>query len=87
MLHTSYIYQINQIDQKQTNYHQFQSQSNLIKKLDVTYFLQLSNQSIKSSSISISIKFHQYLMLHTLYIYQINQINQKPINQIIININ
>jgi hypothetical protein len=111
MSHTSYIYQINQ---KQTNYHRFQYQSNFINIwcyilptfiksiknkrniinfninqisliFDVTYFLHLSNQSNqsktnKSSSIWISIKFHQYLMLHTLYIYQINQIKQKQTN-------
>jgi hypothetical protein len=84
MLHTSYIYQIDQINQKQTNYHQFEYQSNFINIW--CYILPTFINTIKNklSSIWISIKFHQYLMLHTSYIYQINQ---KPINQIIININ
>jgi hypothetical protein len=86
MLHTPYI------NQKQTiisnlNFHQISS------IFDVTYKLHLSNQSnqrktIKSSSISILIKFHKYSILHTYYTYQINQINQINENkQIIISLN
>jgi hypothetical protein len=49
---------------------------------DVTYSLYLSNQlkTNKLSSIWISIEFHKCLILHTSYIYQINQINQKQTN-------
>jgi hypothetical protein len=83
LLHTIYIYQSNQINQKQTNHHQFEY-NQISSIFDVTYILHLTNQSNqsktnKSSSISKSIKFHQYLM--TYFLNLSNQSNQSKTNK------
>jgi hypothetical protein len=78
MLHTNYIIKsIKLIKNKQIINFNINQISSIF---DVTYSLHLSNQSNrsktnKSSLISNSIKFRQFLMLHTGYIYQIYQIN------------
>jgi K+-sensing histidine kinase KdpD len=76
MLHTNYIYQINQ---KQTNYHQFQSQLNFINIW--CYILPTFNKSIKSirsKQIIINFNLNQISSIFdvTYFLHLTNQSNQ-----------